>query len=312
MIKELVVVFKNLTTMITPSFNDIFYHCDFVEINALARKGRGLDKDYLEELYPKKTHDDFTNLFSLIVARSNWYGEKYPFIVNYDDMRLTLKSDLTIGNKLYIFFLLCTRNEKVNYEGNVLESDFEYISTLALKKYLPEGAMVYHFGKSSYSEDRYIGKLVDKLLLLANDIKCMPTFDAGDFSDHDTGDGGLDVVAWVPFTNDTHNYMNIPVFLGQCAIGQNWTGKHYDVEKMKDNIRFPVGTASMMYVSHDLRKDTGKFKSTVSRAHMLFDRFRLVNQICDDPVIMEKIKTLNSFMNIISEVTKEDADILEV
>jgi len=306
------VVFKNLTTKIPESFNDLYCHCDFIEINSLARGELGVDKDYLEQLYPTKGEADFVDVFSLIESRAAWYDDVYPFEVNYDDKRLKLKNNLTDKHKLYIFFIMCSRNEKINYEGNILESDFEHISTLALKNYLPSHAFVYHFGKSSYQEDRYSGKLTDKMNLLAEDIKCDTAYDASDFSTQDTGDGGLDVVAWVPFPGDIDNFMHIQVFLGQCAIGKDWKNKHHDVEKMKSNIHFPIGVASMMYVSHDLRKDSGKFKKSASRAHLLFDRFRLIKLVNQDETIMETIKNLATFTDVISSIIPENLDILEV
>jgi hypothetical protein len=306
------VVFKNLTTNISDSFNDLFYHCDFLEINSLARGELGIDEDYLEALYPTKGIDDFVELFSLLESRMNRYGDSYPFDVNYDDKRLQLKSNLTEINKLYIFFVMCSRNEKIIYQGNTLESDFEHISTLALKKYLPTHAAVYHFGKSSYQEDRYSGKLTEKITLLAEDIKCDIAYDTSDFSVHDTGDGGLDVVAWIPFPGDIDNFMHIPVFLGQCAIGKDWKSKHHDVEKMKSNIHFPLGTASMMYVSHDLRKDNGKFKKSASRAHLLFDRFRLIQLVSGDEGIMAIIRELTTFTQVISTIDPDNVDIMEV
>lgn len=305
-------VFRNITTKIAESFNDTFYHCDFVEINSLARGELGVDKGYLETLYPTKNENDFVDLFSIFESRMRMYGATYPFDVHYDDQRIRLKSNLTESNKLYIFFVLCSRNEKVNYQGNLLESDFEHISTLALKKYLPCNAVVFHFGKSSYQEDRYSGKLIDKLEKLAKDIKCETAYDPSDFSEFDTGDGGLDVVGWLPFPDDNDNFMHIPVFLGQCAIGKDWKSKHHDVEKMKSNIHFPPGTASMMYVSHDLRKDTGRFKKTASRAHILFDRFRLISLVNGDENLMETIKGLTSFTQIIPNITPENIDIMEV
>ena len=306
-------VFKNLTTKISESFNDLCYHCDFVEINSLARGELGLDIDYLQGLYPTKDDDDdFVDLFSLFESRAGWYGDAYPFDVDYDDKQLNLKSNLTELNKLYIFFVMCTRNEKIIYNGNILESDFEHVSTLALKKYLPSHASVYHFGKSSYQEDRYFGKLTEKISLLAEDIKCETAYDASDFSVNDTGDGGLDVVAWVPFPGDHDNYMHIQVFLGQCAIGKKWKDKHHDVEKMKSNIHFPLGTVSMMYVSHDLRKDNGKFKKSASRAHLLFDRLRLMKLVGRDEQLMQIIRGLDSFTQVISLLDPSNVDITEV
>lgn len=278
-------------------------------MNSLSRGELGIDEDYIKNLYPTKGDDELTDLFSLLMSRATLYNEIYPFIVDYDNKRLILKSDLSDTNKLYIFFLLCSTNEKVIRSGNILESDFEHISTLVLKQYLPSTASVYHFGKSSYQEARYTGKLTDKMDKLAEDIKCETAYDVTDFSSKDTGDGGLDIIAWVPFPDDD-NFMHIQVFLGQCAIGKDWINKHNDVEKMKNNIHFPLGTVSMMYVPHDLRKDNGKFKKSSSRAQLLFDRFRLVKFINEE--LMEIIKTTSTFTELISKIIPGEVDILDI
>ncbi|CAH1526350.1 conserved hypothetical protein [Vibrio harveyi] len=303
-------VFQNITAKIAPAFSELNYHCDFVEINALARGQQGIDEDYTETLYPTKTTDELSNLFSLLESRADWYGNSYPFDVNASEMKISLKAHIEDIHKLYIFFLMCSCNTKIVREGNILESDFEHISTLVLKAYLPTHAQVHHFGKSSYTDDRYTGLLTNKLDTLAQDLKCQTAYVAEDFADSDTGDGGLDVVAWVPFPEDNLNFMNIQVYLGQCAIGKDWVGKQTDVEKMKNNIHFPLGTVSVMFVPHDLRKEDGHFKRNRIRTHLMFDRFRLMNLV--DAETLAQMRNFSTFNQVISRLNFDDVDITEV
>ena len=212
--------------------------------------------------------------------------------------------------KLYIFFLMCSCNTKVVRDGNILESDFEHISTLVLKAFLPSHAQVYHFGKSSYADDRYTGHLTNKLDQLASDVKCQTAYVEEDFADQDTGDGGLDVVAWVPFPGDNDNFMNIQVYLGQCAIGKDWVGKQTDVEKMKNNIHFPLGTVSVMFVPHDLRKENNLFKGNRICTHIMFDRFRLMGLV--DTETLTEMRGFNTFTQVISRLNFDNVDITEI
>ncbi|ENQ3286040.1 hypothetical protein ACEOXO_001966 [Vibrio cholerae] len=305
-------VFQNITAKISPPFSELNYHCDFVEINALARGQQGIDQGYIETLYPSKKDEDLSNLFSLLESRATWYGDKYPFSVNASEMRIILKDSNSIEDiqKLYIFFLMCSCNTKVVRDGNILESDFEHISTLVLKAFLPSHAQVYHFGKSSYTDDRYTGHLTNKLDQLASDVKCQTAYVEEDFADQDTGDGGLDVVAWVPFPGDNDNFMNIQVYLGQCAIGKDWVDKQTDVEKMKNNIHFPLGTVSVMFVPHDLRKENNLFKGNRICTHIMFDRFRLMGLV--DTETLTKTRGFNTFTQVISRLNFDNVDITEI
>lgn len=300
-------VFNNITAQIAEPFINLHHHCDFVEINALSRGELGLDSDYLTTLYPTKDTDDLTNLFALLDARANHYDGDYPFIVDYDTKKLTLKSLLCDRKRIYIFLLLCSVNEKIVRTGNILESDFEQISTLILTKYLNNNSIIYHFGKSSYSDDRYVGKLTEKIDKLASDLKCPTTYNPKHFSVQNSGDGGLDIVAWTPFPDDD-NYEQIQVYLGQCAIGKDWIGKQFDVEKMRNNIAFPHCTMNLMFIPHDIRDDDGDFQVPSIRAHLIFDRFRIMKLLNED--IVRETLECSSFSEIISQIESDEVDIL--
>lgn len=279
---------KNVTNSIRDSFIDLHYHCDLVEINSLSKGEISYDERDLLEIYSKEQleKDEYlVDLFPLLLSRAEYYGDDYPFEVNYEGKSITRKVELTTKHRFYIFLLLCSMNEKVKHSegyGKELESAFEHVSVLAFSNRLIDVAHVHHFGSSSYSEERYTGTLIEKINLLASDIKCRTMYDPDDFHSQDRGDGGLDLVAWVPFDNDEY-LGSLEVYLGQCTISRTtWHSKQSDVENFKEQIDFPSSTRNIMFVPHDLRTINNRIRKNKRLSDIIFDRRRIMICISDD------------------------------
>ncbi|EJL6744741.1 hypothetical protein NMR85_002009 [Vibrio alginolyticus] len=269
--------FKNVTSNIKDSF--ISYQCDLVELNAIYNGESGFDKHDLIHLYSRKKEQYLYDLFSVLSERLERFGEEvYPFELNYDELSIRVRSKHTERSQLYLFLLICSMHDKIKQQkGNELESAFEYLSTLLLRDFMPSHAQVHHFGSSSYQQDRYKGSLSQKIDTLADDIGCDACYDPDEIPLTNRGDGGLDVVAWIPFPSDAF-LGKIPIFLGQCTIGrQDWIRKQADVNRMMTNIVFPRSLTNMMFVPHCLRKVDGSMYKKDIYADTIFDRFRFIS-----------------------------------
>lgn len=270
-------MFKNLDQTPNESDFNLHYHADFIELLALTENENGISVDVVGSLYQKPQIVD--DCFILLDARVENYGEKYPFILDRHN-RLSLKEELTDVHKLYIFLLLCATTEKLENTQHItsLRTDFEAFCYCAMSQYLPAHASCFLFGKSpNLQTQRYQGHIADKFTQLASDLKTMVLFDNTMFASNDTGDGGIDIVAWLPFTGDSE-LEHITFYAAQCATGRNWLEKQDEPIRIKNFIRTPKATLVCLFIPFDGRNVDGSFNHKKNIVvPVLFDRLRLLN-----------------------------------
>ncbi len=279
---------KNISIPPSQSFCKEHYFCDYIEILALInnqdiisisdvydRFKESLDTDTSEqntqdnENFPDKWMARIQEWFDNIATRAIVFNDFYPFIVKHNNIQL--KSNLTKYHKAYILLLLSSSQEYIKKTAT-LTSDFEKLSLIALKNYLPKTAESYIFGKQS---DRYIGTLQNKFTKLAQDLKSSISNNSK-FNSNNTGDGGLDLVSWIPFLNDT-NYNNIQIFLAQCATGKNWISKQDETNKITNIFHLKAQINHMFFMPYDCRDTDRGFSEEYDIFNgLFFDRIRIL------------------------------------
>lgn len=216
--------------------------------------------------------------FEIISVRQSCYKDDYPFVVNLEIPSIRIKENLSGKNKIYLSLLVSSCLNLFS-RRDLLTSNFEFFSYLVLRNYLPKGAQVHHFGKSSLNNNRYTGSLKSKVDKLADDLSVKKIYQDKIFSKTNSGDGGVDIVAWLPFFGD-ENLSNIQVFFGQSAAGKNWTSKQDSVSRMQNYVALPNGVHNIIFVPYDLRDGERDFSQQGEiTAEILFDRFRIINLI---------------------------------
>ena len=162
--------------------------------------------------------------------RAEEFGEWYPYEVLDDDASRTLTlRELTPERRLYIFLLLASSlNHIANADRDELTRPFELMSAAVLSAHLPPHADVHIFGTSSRDGDRYRGNLSTKYQLLAEDLNCKLLVADDDRDPHNTGDGGLDIVAWVRLGDQMPE---MPLWFVQCGCGKDWHDKQAAVSE---------------------------------------------------------------------------------
>jgi len=266
--------FKDLGLIPDQSKSDLHYHADFIELMSLSSGEDGLNFDSLDSLYSPEYISDY---IEILREREATYAEKYPFSLS-GLTKLTRKKEYNEIHLIYIFLLFCSHTNKTKIDQSALRSQFECLSKEVLSKYLPDAAVCYTMGKSSNTNDRYVGSIVTKLNKLAEDLKCIKTFEESDFSAHNSGDLGLDVIAWVPFDGDTHFHKIMQTYLCQCATGKDWVKKQSEPEKIKNVLKMPKAMVNTLFVPYDLRASDGSFhKFHEITIELLFDRRRIIN-----------------------------------
>jgi len=232
---------------------------DYIELISLVNNKNIITKSDIYEIFlddnkidnsTDKWNSRISNWFQILDSREKLFKNFYPFYITKENS-IILKSTLTNNYKLYIFLLLNSNQRYLDKKKNLLTSDFEELSLIALKNYLPLNAHSYRFGKSMLDYDRYRGKLSDKIDLLADDLKYKIQYEVDDFNENDNGDGGLDLVSWVSFEDD-ENQNNMQIILSQCATGKEWFKKQYETDKFTSNfINFKTKVNSAIFIPYD-------------------------------------------------------------
>jgi hypothetical protein len=322
----------NINKVPSVSLYKSHYFCDYIELIALINNNDVVstsdiyDRFYDDEKIKIKNNESDVNLgdetsevidnwetkikewFLILEEREKLFSDFYPFIIT-NETTIILKAELSDNHKLYIFLLLNSNQKYISSNKSILTSDFEEFSLIALKNYLPVNALSYRFGKSMLNYDRYTGKLINKINLLASDLKYNIKYDEDDFDESDSGDGGLDLVSWIPFSMDEHQN-NIQIILSQCATGKEWYKKQYETSKFTSNfIDFKTKVNNAIFIPYDGRRINRKFteQKEILEDILLFDRIRILNLLQNNP---RNIMSLDSFQMVIDQVIQYEEDIV--
>lgn len=289
------------------------YYCDFIELLALISEdsisissvlerfydGGGENEELIgTELSANEEDDRFVRIagwFSMLGMRRVRFMDFYPFDID-DEGWLSLKKDLTPKNKEYLFYLLASTMSYSTVKSE-LTSFFEQASAQALSCYLPQEGKCFIFGKTMNANGRYKGSLKDKIDKLAEDISRATVYREKMFGPNNSGDGGLDVVAWVPFHLDSC-LDNTQLYLCQSAAGKNWLEKQDSVSRIANYVDLPKSSQNIIFIPYDARDEEGRFTEQGSiTADIVFDRSRLMRftpvSMFDDPAFKDAVSIVD-------------------
>ncbi len=264
------------------------------------------DYDSLEETTAMPSARDarqerfIEDVFRHLEYRQGTFNTRYPFTFSEEGNSLELLPDLSIKQKLYLFLLIAS-NLRCVKSHNEVTMLFEVVSYIALTQYMPSSAKVFIFGKNPYDEvKKYTGSLYEKIVALANDLRDSVICKKTDFKPQNNGDGGLDLVAWVPFQDSNRGDLRV---LGQCACTDEWVTKQHssNVEAWSAKIHFHVYPINMIFVPYCYRASDGEWYSNET-IHMsvLVDRVRILNLV---DKAYDKIP--DKIINLVDTVTEE-------
>lgn len=242
--------------------------------------------------------------FKVLSLRQSLYTDHYPFTLSGDCIRR--KPELEESHLLYIYLLLCsnlylfdgvTQSQLANY--------FELISLNAFRSLFPSSAEVHLFGKNPFNrKSRFSrGTFWKKLNKLKRDLneKLNAHVRKSEFSEHHTGDGGLDLVAWIP-TGD--NLSSLFICFAQCACTYEFIEKQHSSSPVawSQKLNFKNPPSNSLFIPHCFRGADGTWiRSTAIISTFLIDRKRILNYYSDTKKI--KFSSLPIF-SIVQEVIK--------
>lgn len=315
--------FKSLSSTPNETICNSHYYCDYIELLALVDCDDGVS---FSDVYDRFLEDEkiadigtennghtsevwnsrINNWFSEVNSRATHYGDYYPF--SFDGVRVKKKDNIEDIHYIYICLLLSSLLKYLDGYHQVT-TIFEKLSYYALKNYLPQDAEVHVFGVSSDRSSKYIGSLESKFTLLASDLGLTRSVRANIFRPGDNGDGGIDIVAWIPFKDDP-NLERKQIFLGQSASGKNWSNKQASVDRVKNFLAdLPDNAQNVLFVPFDFRDADRNFcQNDEITASLIFDRHRIIRLIDIDDINNDILSS--SFQEVINYALTFEEDIV--
>ena len=245
----------------------------------------------LGDLAPAEVNDKWVEYaeewFLHLLYRVFAFDERYPFTLANSLDALQLKENLTPDQKLYIFLLLCANLRYCKGSMSALTQAFEQLSARAMKGYFSGNAEVHVFGTSAESGGRYSGSLFQKIQKLAEDLGETVLISEAALPRSDAGDGGLDIVGWVPLGDINSHRI---VIFGQCACTSEWNVKQYSSteKRWRQMMTIGAGANSVVFIPHCLRLTDGEWHRIGDIASVMVDRQRFMFSLNDKAALLER------------------------
>lgn len=223
-----------------------------------------------------KTADLFKNL----AYRASIFGDAYPFELDATGQELQLRDISASLRKLYLQLLLSASLRLVpNTRRSELTEPFEKLSTRIFSCLMPIGWQVHQFGAKGST--RYKGHLYTRLKKLADDLRGRLEVEKHHYKTTNSGDGGLDIVAWHPLGDDTR--VSIPIALAQCGCtAEEWPLKTLEASPavLGSNLTTQHPWATYYFMPQDLLDGRGAKQDWQRRPSLtkciFVDRLRLI------------------------------------
>jgi hypothetical protein len=269
-----------------PQGADGTFWADFAEIRAFVHPDRCFTSGDLSGVAQRakdmgrgfESAARWRDILNYVNIRISAFGAAYPFSISVDQDTVSVNFDDSPAQRLYLALLLASsmRTLEKGRRGAVARV-FEEVSFAVFSKLLPHGSQIRATWAGPGRPAPYQGTLFEKLKLLANDLRCTANFVEADFNPNDTGDGGMDIVAWHPMSDLRSG---IPIAVAQCGCSRDdWEYKQLEAHPVKHSQRLPVmhPWANYYFMPLDFRRADGDWanKSDLSEV-IIVDRLRIL------------------------------------
>lgn len=270
--------------------NRLHVLADYIECHALESAGNECSIASLRAAFAM--HDDEINLngveegddrayakldeaLQTCASRKTLRQNDYPYVI--DGERCVLKEELSEREWIYIFLLLATRmnmqTQRVQGGADATQL-FEHLCKSVAHHYFGEHSNCIVMGTANN------GSFKDKFIDLLNKLNIDGKFQAPQGWTNATKDGGVDIVAWLPFADKKDSQL---IALGQCKTGTTWDKslKKQDIFR-KFSTRQPMASpVYMFFVAESM--GTYKWEENSIDAGIVFDRQRIMEYLPDQP-----------------------------
>lgn len=271
-----------------PAQSDPLFWTDFVELRALIHPDRcfsrgdlfGLIKRARETAIGRDAHYEsrWRDLAGFAELRKTEFGEAYPFSLSDDGDTLFFNFTGQSEQSAYLSLLLSSLMRHIpEKERGQVGRFFEEVSQIIFRSLMPQGMEVHPTWANAGEGARYKGPLYAKMKSVAQDIRCTANFKPRDFKQNDTGDGGLDLIAWHSMCDDREG---LPIAFAQSGCSkEDWKFKHLEASPVKHYRHLPVmhPWATYYFLPLDLRDSDGgwAYQSDIGQA-IIVDRLRIL------------------------------------
>lgn len=273
-----------MLTLDRPRDNDLHTLADFAELLCLLKPDRVLsDDDLRDHLFDEGdtriTDDELVDALAQISWRSGAFAAGYPFAVAAHGASFSAARALSDEQRAYVFTLLCANLAHVPRSVQASLTDaFERAALCALRRIWPVSGTVRPFGKNTSD---YSGDKPTRLTALGRDIGGRPILKASQFRRGDSGDGGIDLVAWLDL--DSTEKENIPAALAQCACSRHeWHRKQYEISHgaLAKQLWPTAPWLEIIFIPISFRDNTGRW-AVDAQVHqsIVVDRLRLLRHL---------------------------------
>lgn len=268
-----------------PAGKDIFLWTDYIELLAITHPDRCYSKGDLSGLARRvltstrrniKYEELWRDIINFAETRRQEFEDFYPFSVSHDQDTISFNFSRTAEHHAYVGLLIASSLRLVETGMSEITRQFEEASLAIFRKLQPEGAEIRATGAGAGAPD-YRGTLFQKMQKIAGDLRCTANFKPADYDEHDTGDGGIDLIAWHPMDDERDG---MPISFAQCGCSKSdWTFKHVEAHPVKHKRQLPVMHlwSTYYFMPLDLRRPDGDFakKSDIGEA-IIVDRLRIL------------------------------------
>jgi hypothetical protein len=257
------------------------------DVEDIIKQGKDLapdEEDAEEGVTPKqdKWEQRVRDYFRVLNYRCEGaMSEFYPFQLVQDNL-LNLKPNLTDKHYFYLYLLFSSNLAYFKQYEPLFTTTFEEISKEVVKKILPDNSEVHIFG-TSRAGNRYTGDLYARICQLGRDIRAEVICKPDNFAGAHGGDGGLDIVGWIPIPDGAPG---IPVCFSQCACtAEKWVDKQSSIshEIWRTRYRSFSPYLPAIIVPFSFRRANGLWEND-DKIHqaLLIDRDRIIMLLNDD------------------------------
>lgn len=219
----------------------------------------------------------WADISNCLVGRQKAMAGFWPF--KFEDGVLYSVFDSKNSRHILYFALLLASSLRYLKKSKhaAVTASLEEIGYHVFRSLMPAHWEVRCFGAHQRIQNAYVGTLEAKLRALANDLFAQ-FVEYREFDKRDTGDGGLDVVAWHAMGGDGRG--NIPIAFAQCGCSPtDWEHKQLEASpaNIEAHLHLQHSAANYYIMPHDLRELTGKWcrASNIGRVIMI-DRLRIL------------------------------------
>lgn len=231
------------------------------------------DRGGIDDLAPTDFDIALEEVLLEVQRRKRVGGEGYPFSV--EDISGGVRLYVTRRQVPYVFLLLVSTSPAMRKESRHREIDemFDLVVAEAIKGYLGPCCQSLRFG-SPASGDRP-GRFSDAVPWLADQLS-LPV-GRGPFRGH-SGDGGVDVVAWLPFDDGRLGFV---VALVQCTVQLKWHKKGRDIipDVWRGYIDFGKDPLSCLAVPFSIPMGDERWDDLRRATNVVLDRHRVARLV---------------------------------